>query len=212
MPLTRARLAYPLALLLLTALARTAHADDTATAREFNTKAMSAYALGRYGDAATYYEKAFEAKPLPELLYNAAQANRLAGNKKRALELYQNYLRVFGPTVSNAVEVNKHIEALKKAIDSDNSAASSPPLAPAPMPPPGAAPPDLRVASAPATPAPPLAAPEAPADRPIYKKGWFWGVISGVAAVLIAGVAVAVVLSGGSPVVPMPTIGAAKVF
>ena len=30
------------------------------------------------------------------MLYNAAQAHRLAGDRQRALELYRNYLRVYG--------------------------------------------------------------------------------------------------------------------
>ena len=46
--------------------------------------------------AADNYEKAFALKPDPAVLYNAAQAHRLAGNKQRALDLYQSYLRMYG--------------------------------------------------------------------------------------------------------------------
>ena len=64
--------------------AATAHAQSGEARAHFD-RATSAFALGRFDDAAHEYEKAFDLKPDPALLYNAAQAHRKAGNKHRAL-------------------------------------------------------------------------------------------------------------------------------
>src|SRR6185436_3078335 len=61
------------------------------------------------------------------LLYNAAQAHRVAGNKQRALLLYQNYLRVYGKQVKNRDEVERHIQTLQRAIDSEVQSQTAPP-------------------------------------------------------------------------------------
>src|SRR5678816_452649 len=79
-------------------------------------KATSAFALGHMDDAAVEFEKAYEAEPDPALLYNAAQAHRMAGHKDRALMLYQNYLKLYGKEIPNKEEVKRHIADLKRAI------------------------------------------------------------------------------------------------
>ena len=121
-------------LALLLALAglpfRAAHAGagggDQSEARAYFDKATAAFALGKYPAAADNFERAFELKPDPALLYNAAQAHRLAGNKERALTLYQNYLRLYAKAVRRA-EVETRVEELKKAIERDRQLATSPP-------------------------------------------------------------------------------------
>ncbi|HEY6475551.1 MAG TPA: tetratricopeptide repeat protein, partial [Polyangia bacterium] len=80
-----------------------ASAAQSSAARKAYEEATAAFGLGRYAEAADRYEKAFSLHPDPALLYNAAQAFRLAGNSKRALELYRNYLRLY-PDASNADE------------------------------------------------------------------------------------------------------------
>src|SRR5205807_10015881 len=60
----------------------TAPAED---AKSLFEHGMTLYALGRYTEAAPLFERAFELKPDPALLYNAAQAHRLAGHSQRAL-------------------------------------------------------------------------------------------------------------------------------
>jgi tetratricopeptide (TPR) repeat protein len=97
--------------LLVACLALPAAAAGGATedARAHYERGTSLYALGKFAEAAQEYEKAFELKPDPALLYNAAQAHRIAGNKQRALFLYQNFLRVFGTSSPNAPEVERHV-------------------------------------------------------------------------------------------------------
>ena len=108
---------------------RTPRAVAVATqseARAYFDKATASFALGHYPVAAENFEKAFELKPDPALLYNAAQAHRLAGNKERALTLYQNYLRLYAKAVRRS-EVETRVEELKKAIERDRQLATSPP-------------------------------------------------------------------------------------
>ena len=101
----------------------TAHAADSDAdgARAFHEKAKAAFALSHYAQAADYFEKAFELKSDPALLFNAAQSHRLAGNKERALTLYQNYLRVYGRDERRAA-IDSRIEELKRAIEHDRAA------------------------------------------------------------------------------------------
>ncbi len=72
-----------------------------------------------------YFERAFELKADPAILYNAALSHRLAGNKDRALALYQNYLRVFGH-VGKWTEVEARVAELKTAIAEDQALAPPP--------------------------------------------------------------------------------------
>jgi hypothetical protein len=201
--------------------------DET---RESLDKATAAFALNHFAEAAELYEKAFALKPDPAVLYNAAQAHRLAGNKPRALELYQSYLRLYG--TDKRAEVERHIENLKQAIEHDHAVATSPPTTPAPVggahaappPEPPAPSPPAKVEPAPApvaAAAPPVAPPPAPkaaepapvlvtqaappAERgSVVTKPWFWVVVGGV---VVAGVA-GVFLLRKSPSDPTASLGA----
>ncbi len=203
-------------------------------AREYLDKATAAFALNRYAVAAENYEKAFELKPDAAVLYNAAQAYRLAGNKERALDLYQSYLRMYGD--DKRAEIEKHIAALKQAIEKDHVVATSPPTGTAPIggapvgaapaagaaagstivatPPPAAgAPPPATAAPAPvpgapppAQPAPLLVAQPAPASDQgsVVSKPWFWITVGGVVA---AAIVTSILLAGNrDPSDPTSTI------
>jgi len=187
--------------------ARTEKAEE---AREYLDKATAAFALNRYAVAAENYEKSFELKPDAAVLYNAAQAYRLAGNKERALDLYQSYLRMYGD--DKRAEIEKHIQNLKQAIEKDHAVATSPPTGTAPVgvapagsgaaagstmvaPPPPAAgstmvaapPPSVPGAPPPAQPAPVLVAQPAPASdqSSVVSKPWFWIAVGGVVAAAV---------------------------
>src|SRR5688572_9812303 len=114
----------------LVSLTRLSLAGNVEKAKEHYENGIGAYALGRYEDAAQEYEKAFALKPDPALLYNAAQSHRLAGNKTRALLLYTNLLRLFSSRLQNKDEVQRHIAALKEAIESEKRATTQPPIEP----------------------------------------------------------------------------------
>jgi tetratricopeptide (TPR) repeat protein len=202
---------------LLAVLAVSAPAVSRAeeSARELFDKGTAAYALGHFDEAAQDYEKAFSLKPDPALLFNAAQAHRQASNKKRALVLYQNYIRLYGNRVSNRAEVERIVASLKKAIDSEQQAASVPPTETAtpepgqghePTPPPPAvttAPPPAATASRPDL-------TQTPPEKPLIKKPWFWAVVGGSVAAVALGVGLGVGL-GTAAHDPKASIGTLKV-
>ena len=182
----RAWVAITLSALVSVLSVRSARADDEADqARAYHEKAKAAFALSHYGQAAEFFEKAFELKSDPALLYNAAQSHRLAGNKDRALTLYQNYLHVYGRDDRRA-QIESRIEELKKSIDRDRREVPAPPPAgwpPGTSPPPRStsstspgpaaepikpAPPPPRItSSAPVGPPPPQVDPPAPSLPPV---------------------------------------------
>ncbi len=114
---------------------RFAVADDATTkAKELYQQGQAHYAVGEYEAAAEAYQSAYKLKQDPALLFNAAQAQRLAGNLDRALTLYRNLLR-FHPNVANRAEVESRISQLEQQIEEARAAKMAPPP-PAPVPPP----------------------------------------------------------------------------
>lgn len=94
-------------------------------ARKHYDRATAAFGLGRYAEAAAEYEAAFGLRPDSALLYNCAQSYRLAGNKARALELYRNYLRLFGEA-SNAEDARKHVNDLELEVAAERAVSQRP--------------------------------------------------------------------------------------
>jgi tetratricopeptide (TPR) repeat protein len=108
--------------------------EDTAAAREHFLKGKAFYDLGKYNEAVTEYEKAYEAKADPALLYNLAQSHRLAGNPEQALHFYRTYLR-YVPKAPNRAEIEGRIAALEKQIGQKPSTATGQtPPGPTPQP------------------------------------------------------------------------------
>jgi tetratricopeptide (TPR) repeat protein len=170
---------------------------DKEGAKAHFKKGLAAYALARYEEAAREYEAAFDADPQAPLLYDAAQAHRLAGNKERALLLYQNYLRLF-PDAPDQADVRRLIETVRKAVAADAASGTSPPVTPQPLT---------------AKPEPPVATSAPPSITtttetvPVVKTAphkkrpkWVWGVVGGVAGVAVVGLAVGlgIAFSGSS--------------
>jgi tetratricopeptide (TPR) repeat protein len=82
------------ALALWLAPATPAHADEaTNQAKALFKKASKAYTVGRFDDALALYEKAYEAKPLPEFLFNIGQCHFNLQHYDRAVFFYESYLR-----------------------------------------------------------------------------------------------------------------------
>ena len=184
-------------------------AAEPSAARQAYDQATAAFGLGHYAEAAEKYETAFSLRPDPALLYNAAQAYRLAGNRPRALELYRNYLRLY-PNRQNADEARNHVAALTKALEEETAVPVARPVGAAPSP---AAPPPLAPV-APSPPSPPaLSPPPPPASAPVAmvaeapphaeasssgrggSRTWLW-IVAG-AAVVVGGVVAVVVATRG---------------
>ncbi|HEX3904509.1 MAG TPA: hypothetical protein VH853_16845 [Polyangia bacterium] len=192
-------------------------AAEPSAARKAYDEATAAFGLGHYAEAAEKYETAFSLRPDPALLYDAAQAYRLGGNRPRALELYRNYLRLY-PERQNADEARNQVATLSKAIEEEKVGA---PVAPVPA----TAPPPPVVPLAPVTPPPPpvpspaqppspapaaLIGESPPAAEPRSAEGgsrtWIW---VAVGAAVVAGGAVALLLATRSDKFPDATFGSA---
>ncbi len=116
--------AFLISLLALSATAR--GADRSAEARQLFNEANAQFAIGEFKNAGEKYQAAYVIKQDPALLYNAAQAFRLAGDNEKALVLYKNYLQ-FYPREKNIEEVRGQIAKLKEAIAAQEKARTSPP-------------------------------------------------------------------------------------
>jgi hypothetical protein len=199
------------------AAASPARAGNTEDARAYTDKATAAFALAHYAAAAESFEKAFELRPDPALLYNAAQSHRLAGNKERALVLYKNYLRLYAKRDKRA-EIESRIDELERAIAHDKAIEGKPPNTTEPTG--GSTVTPLGTgasAAASASVVPQAAEPPSPAtptlvaqpastgqDDSLVKKPWFWAATGGAVAVAVG---VVLLLTMGGSKDPAPSIG-----
>ncbi len=193
-------------------------------AKQHYETGMAHFQLEEWDKAIEEWQAGFRAKPVPQFLYNIAQAYRQSKRPEKALSFYQKYLRM-EPEAANRAEVEHHIAQLKGLIEQQSKTASQPPteaIAAEPKSPsatttPPAEPRPPVSATPSATPEPtatPSASPTtrgdlvatAPAHKPVTKQGWFWGVIGGAGALVVAGVVVAVVLTTADSAKTLPTV------
>ncbi|HET9620884.1 MAG TPA: tetratricopeptide repeat protein [Kofleriaceae bacterium] len=118
-------------------------ADKKSVAKEYVKAGIAAQSAGDFDTAITMFSKAYQLAPHPTLIFNSAQAHRLAGHKERALAMYRRYLEI-APTGDQAQTARDWIAEL------------DPPPRPAPVKP---APPPAIPAPAPVAPAPVAPAP-----------------------------------------------------
>jgi len=88
---------------------------DVLKARQLHTQALSAYQAGRYDFAARTFNAALDTDPSPELVYHAAQAYRMTGDRGKALELYEKYLEL-APNGPAANVCRAQIEKLRDDV------------------------------------------------------------------------------------------------
>ncbi len=171
-------LAVSLALVVL-AVARPAHADDgTKAARKHFAKGEKLFQLGKFDEALVEYEAAYEQGPLPGFLYNIAQCHRNLGNYKQAVFGFRSYLRQV-PDATNREAVLTLIDELDAKQREREAQAEQERLERE----------QLEREQGPPT-------PTREPNRPIYKRGWFWG---GVAAVAVIAVGAVVLTRDGAP-------------
>jgi tetratricopeptide (TPR) repeat protein len=183
---------------------------EAAKARSLYDQGMARFQLEEYAQAISKWEEGFRIKPVPEFLYNIAQAYRLSKQSDKALSFYKKFLHM-KPDAANREEVERHIRELSAVVNAQERTSTAPPTGPitpgsaattTPEPAPTAAEP----AATTATPAPQSStqaelARGAPEKKPLTKKPWFWAVVGGGAAVVVVAVVVGVVVGtrGNSP-------------
>lgn len=90
--------------------------ESRSEARTRYEAAQKAYAAGRYDDAARDFSRAYELVGDSGLLYNAAQAFRLAGNWAMAADLYRTLLDKLPPKASNRPEIEGRIAEMDERV------------------------------------------------------------------------------------------------
>jgi tetratricopeptide (TPR) repeat protein len=136
--------------------------------------AQRAFDLGKFDEALTFYQAAYEELPMPAFLFNIAQCHRNMGNAEQALFFYQRYLSL-EPAPPNRPIVEELIAEQQRKLE---AARNTPPVEPEPERKvdltPREAPPDILASVPPAKPT---------NSGPIWRKPWFIGAVVGVAVV-----------------------------
>jgi tetratricopeptide (TPR) repeat protein len=174
---------------------------DAAARAEFEA-GRDAYDTGRFTEALAHYERSHALSPRPQLLFNVARAAEADGQPARALDAYRAYLDAL-PAAENRAFVEGRVAKLQSeaAAPVAETVPAVPPSASAAQP--AVDPHTTAALSSTAAPASALAATHGDRDaheppKPVWKRGWFWGVIGGaVAAAVITGVAVSLSQQGG---------------
>jgi tetratricopeptide (TPR) repeat protein len=149
--------------------------DARARARAHYISGTKFFDLAKYDDAIREYEQAYHEKDDPALLYNLAQAHRLAGHPAEAVHFYKVFLQKL-PKAPNREEVALKIRELEKLIEQQQRSRNIPPdsaMQPAqPTPPtptehpPANEPPPAATTPPPAATTPPAAEPAPVASSP----------------------------------------------
>lgn len=150
------------AILALLFAALPAHADDLATkaAKRHFDRGEKLFALGKFDEALDEYQKAFDAKPIPDFLFNIGQCYRNLGDYQQAIFSFKKYLKL-EPDAPDKEKVEKLIDDLEEKQERGDG---------------------QRFVQKKEEPPPPPPAHEE--GSPFYKKWWFW---TGVAVVGVGG-------------------------
>ena len=150
-----------LAILALLFAATPAFAEDPATrvAKRHFDRGEKLFALGKFDEALDEYQKAFDAKSIPDFLFNIGQCYRNLGDYEQAIFSFKKYLKL-EPDAPDKEKVEKLIDELEEKQERGEG---------------------QRLVSK--TPEPPPTTTRTE-STPIYKKWWFW---TGVAVVGGAG-------------------------
>lgn len=131
-------------------------APGQAEARALYLAGEVAYGDGRFASALARFREAYALSKRPQLLYNIALCEDRLGRNAEALDDYSRFLVETSDDAARP-QVEARVRVLRARL-ADGSAGA---IEAAPL----------------------VAATAPPSKRPVYKRGWFWGVIGGVAAV-----------------------------
>lgn len=203
--------------------------DESKQAQAMYEEGMKQYNVGEYRQALAAFKAGYFAKADAAFLFNMAQCFRMLGEAEPAIREYRAYLRARADA-PNREAVERFVADLEQELRRKSAnapplgvvAPSGPAASPAPVeraetvntPPPVVAPPASVPAPAlppapekavaeQASPSPAMAPPSAEPSTPVYRKGWFWGVMAG--ALAVAGGAVALSVAETTPANAMPT-------
>jgi tetratricopeptide (TPR) repeat protein len=144
-------------------------------ARRHYERGQKLFNLQKFDEALEQFQKAYDAKPIPDFLFNIGQCHRNLGDYESAIFSFKKFLKL-DPEAPNREQVEKLIEELEQKQAEGTSERL------------GLRTRKKRVEEGPVE----------TGDRPIYKKWWFW---TGMAVVSVgAGVGIYAVTKGdGTP-------------
>jgi len=154
-----------LVLALAVLLPAAARADDQDLARAHFVTGASYYEQARYTEALHEFEEAYRLSKRSGFLYNIGVCHEQLGHTSAAITAFEGYLGS-ASTPAERADVQARIDRLRASPATTARSPSD----------------GLQ-----------LTATAPPPKKPVYKRGWFWGVMAG-AAVVAAGVTVGVVL------------------
>jgi tetratricopeptide (TPR) repeat protein len=167
---------------------RVAAADDTGmrAAKRHYERGQKLFALQKFDEALDQFQQAFDAKPIPDFLFNIGQCHRNLGDFDAAIFSFKRYLKL-DPDAANREQVEELITQLEEKVAAQDAK-------------------KRRLRKDGDRSKPPPAAEE---GSPFYKKWWFW---TGAVVVVGAGAGVGyyAATSGGGP--PDTTLGKNIIF
>lgn len=176
MPRSVLLLAFCLSVAVPVVAPQRAHADDPGerSAKRHYDRAKKLFELQKFDDALEQFQKAYDASPIPDFLYNIGQCQRNLGDYKAAVFSFKRYLKL-DPETERREKLEALIEELERKIDEGDAE---------------------RLALKPTKKQQPDPGPES-GSSPVYKKWWFW---TGIAIVGVgAGVGVYLATRSGAP-------------
>jgi tetratricopeptide (TPR) repeat protein len=96
--------------------------EETEQARKHYQEAQKQFDMGMWDAAITEFSKAYELRQDPTFLFNMAQAYRRAGNARRAIDLYKNYL-IKVPRSPQRADIEERIQNLQRQLDEEDRGA-----------------------------------------------------------------------------------------
>jgi tetratricopeptide (TPR) repeat protein len=139
------------------ATARVAHAEDATerAAKRHYDRGKKLFDLQKFQEALDEFQKAYDATPIPDFLFNIGQCHRNLGDYQAAIFSFKKFLKL-DPEAPNREQVEQLIDDLQRKIDEGDT---------------------QRLGLRDKKPKNPETG-----DRPVYKKGWFWATLAVVGA------------------------------
>ena len=116
-----------------------AAAADAPDAERLYTEGQTAYDDKRYDDAITAWQKSYDLSHLPALVFNLAQAQRLAGHCTKAVDSYQAFIKL-DPASPQRADAESRLKEIQPCADlpvAPPTRVGPPPVTPVVQAPPG---------------------------------------------------------------------------
>ncbi len=181
-----------------TAFGQTPHAIDceaNAACVALGEQAQQQSKAGQLAEAEKSYKMAYEVSHDPRLLYPIARVLDKQGQGPEAMNYYRQFIEAPIEDAEEKEKARGYLAQLEaKNAPPPKRVTAETPIQPAPL---------MTESVAPKT--EPVVPKTEQKDTPVYKKGWFWGVMIGSVAAVGLGIGLGVGLSNRSPTAPNGT-------